>query len=55
MNILKKFQDHNQLEASWAEVFQTLNTIKNAAYYRHDQPVQIIQNTITNMTLLYVK
>jgi hypothetical protein len=51
MHILKKFQEHNHApEASRKEVIQTLNTIKDAASDRHDQPpVQIIQNAIINM------
>ena len=49
-HVLKKFNDHNHApEASHADVVQTLNTIKDAAFHTHDQPVQIIQNAVTNM------
>lgn len=50
VHLLKKFKDHNHApEASRSEVIQTLNTIKEKAYSGHDQPVQIIQNVITDM------
>ncbi|CAG8490170.1 17136_t:CDS:2 [Funneliformis caledonium] len=49
--VLKKFNDHNHTSnASCTEVIQTLNNIKEVASNRLNQPVQIIQHAMTNMS-----
>nr|CAG8678882.1 5299_t:CDS:1 [Entrophospora candida] len=50
-HVLKKFKEHNHApDASRAEVVQALDTIKRTASQSHDLPVQIIQNTVVNMS-----
>ena len=51
-HVLKKFNEYNHApDASRSEIVQTLNDIKEVASNNDNQPVQIIQRALTNMSL----
>ena len=49
-HVLKKFSEHGHTpDATRVDVVQSLNTVKETAIHTHDNPVQIIQDVMTNM------
>src|SRR4051794_17614478 len=49
-HILKSFTEHSHgPDATRVDVVQSLNTVREAAIHTHNNPVQIIQDVVTNM------